>query len=170
MVIHAPDPMVVSSYMQDKTLRAADLGFHFLLGVMNWRLSVVQIISDVSIPKRNIHQFKPKAIGRILNSLPHLSTFTWAIRPHVRRRIELHFYEQLQETVNMWPTSLTRVGLTQCPSTGLQRMGNPEVISLVSTLSVQFKDLEITSAYSGTNELLFWAQVANVSVKPDSRI
>lgn len=170
MVIHIPDRLVVSSYCQEKTLRAAELDFHFLLGVMNWELPVVQVISEVSIPKSNIHQLEPNSVVHILNSLPRLRTFIWAIRPHVSRRDKRRFYEQFQETVHMWPKSLTRVGLTQSSSTRLQRRGNPELISLVSTLSTQFKDLEITSTYSDTNELLFWAKAANVSVKPDSRI
>ncbi|KAH6970121.1 hypothetical protein DER45DRAFT_78054 [Fusarium avenaceum] len=170
MVIHTPDPLVVGSYCLEKTLRAAELDFRFLLGVTRGKLPVVQVISEVSIPNRNIHQFEPNSVAHILNSLPRLKTFIWAIRPYARRRNERHFYEQLQETIHMWPTSLTRVGLTQCPSTGLQRMGNPELIPLVSTLSTRFKDLEIASTYSGTNELLFWAKAANVSVKPGSRI
>jgi hypothetical protein len=38
MVIHTQNPVVVSSYRQERTLRAAELDFDFLLRVMNWNI------------------------------------------------------------------------------------------------------------------------------------
>jgi hypothetical protein len=101
MVIHTPDPVVVNSYRQERTLRVAELDFHFLLRGMNWNIPMVQVISGVSILIKNVHQFEPKSIAYILNSLPRLKTLTWSIRPHADWELERHFYKHLQKTVHM---------------------------------------------------------------------
>jgi hypothetical protein len=172
LVIHTPDPVVVSSHRRKRTLRAAELDFHFSLRVMDCRLPMVQVISSMSIMVQSVRQFEPNSIGYIVNCLPRLKTFIWVIRPHADQETERHFCKHLQETVHMWPASLKRVKLIQFPSTDFQRGPNPNRISLVSTLSTRFKDLEITSTCSRTNELLFIAKPANrnVPVQPDSPI
>ncbi|KIL90016.1 hypothetical protein FAVG1_06754 [Fusarium avenaceum] len=90
----ASDRLFVSSGVKGKVLDAADLDFHFLLDVnkLAWRyIPKVHVISSFSIRRKSIRHFCPVAIGHILNRLPNLKQW---------------FCEDLQKTVNQWPTSL----------------------------------------------------------------
>ncbi|KAM0218612.1 hypothetical protein ACHAQD_006735 [Fusarium lateritium] len=164
LTLHVLNPQVLNGTFKERVLKAAGLDFHFSFEVheMAWRLiPMVRVISSLSIRRKSIRHFDPKAIGHILSHLPNVRAFIWEVMPHGHWKSEHRFTDDLQKTVHLWPASLRMVMVRQVPWDGPPRRMNPHLQSLVSTLSTRFKDLEVISTYSSTYELMFAAQPAN---------
>ncbi|KHN94961.1 uncharacterized protein MAM_07188 [Metarhizium album ARSEF 1941] len=125
-----------------RTLKAAELDFHFELGLYGgsrgkgkdededededkergrrWRprrreppFPKVRVVTALTIRRRTIRRFHPKAVQAIVQSLPCLEDLDWHIRPYPTLSIYRTFEQDLNRVLLVLPSSMQQVHVTQ---------------------------------------------------------
>ncbi|KNB09499.1 hypothetical protein FOXG_10065 [Fusarium oxysporum f. sp. lycopersici 4287] len=131
------------------TLRAAELDFVFFLRLAlepgNMLSPMVHVVSSLSILRKSIRQFSPRAIAHIISRLPNLRKLIWEIRPYCHWRAEYAFYQALEETGQLWPASIEMVRIRQTPTSRPPNVLEPSHSLTAFSLNLSMKCQHLTT-------------------------
>ncbi|KAF4961256.1 hypothetical protein FSARC_10238, partial [Fusarium sarcochroum] len=116
------DPVVFgtqtfSKSEQEQILEAAKADFRSSIGLYFKsaapKMPQVKVITSLSILRKSVRHFDPRALARLMGYLPSLKTFVWEMRPRGHRNIEHELQEQLSTAIKDWPSGLNDVQISQ---------------------------------------------------------
>ncbi|KAK2690744.1 hypothetical protein QWA68_010531 [Fusarium oxysporum] len=146
-----PDTTVIrySPNTWHNTLQAAELDFCFFLRLAlepgNMLSPMVHVISSLSILRKSIRQFSPRAVAHIISRLPNLRKLIWEIRPYCHWRAEYAFYRALEETGQFWPASIEMVRIRQSRTTRPPNVLEPSHTLTAFSLNLSMKCQHLTT-------------------------
>lgn len=158
----------IPPYMWERCLRAAELNFHFALGLDFGEapgsappvaLPTAPAVTRVSVLGRTNRSFEPGALATILRCFPSAADLDLELWPRARRSVKHAFDSRLVDTVASWPPSLRRVRIHQMEDPdypGVPR-NNPHIGALGHKLARLCERLEHLSVSYRIDALNFFS-------------